>query len=75
MSDTTQCEADGCTREARMAIRTLRPTRPGLESRIYYDDRGAPKSASRYCKQHGQEIERGLSDMLVAADEATEVAA
>lgn len=69
MSDTTQCEADDCTREARMAIRTLRPTRLGLESRIYYDDRGAPKAAARYCKEHGQEIESALSDMLVAKDE------
>lgn len=65
---TAQCAVDDCEREARMAIRTLRPTRPGLESRIYYDDRAAPKSATRYCKEHGQEVERGLSTMLVAAD-------
>ena len=51
-----------------MAISTARPTRAGLKSTFFYDDREAPKTASRYCKAHGMELAADLVNTLVEVD-------
>lgn len=45
-----RCSASGCVNQARCAVSTTRTARSKLKTTLYYDDRAAPKSASRYCK-------------------------
>lgn len=63
-----ECQAQDCDKEARCAIRTLRPNRGTLYSAFYFDDRTAPRSASPYCKAHGIEVMSGSMGMLVDGD-------
>lgn len=72
MSDTTKCEAQGCTLDARMAIRTTRPTRENVQNVVYSDNRSAPKMAMRYCKAHGIETIRRVLEMLVDGDDTSD---
>lgn len=62
------CTHPGCTKPARMAVRTTRPTREDLRSMIHFDDRAAPKTAQRYCKQHGTAVIAELIKALVSED-------
>lgn len=52
-----------------MAVRTTRPTREDLRVTVYADDRAAPKTAQRYCKQCGQATVRDVLNVVVDADE------
>jgi hypothetical protein len=63
-----ECRAEDCAKEARCAIRTLRPNRGTLYSVFYFDDRTAPRLASPYCKAHGMEVMSGSMAMLVDED-------
>jgi hypothetical protein len=65
----SECSAKGCEREARMTVHTTRPSRAVMKSVVHYDDRTAPKSHVRYCKEHGKEIVAGLVDVLADVDE------
>lgn len=73
----SSCSSEGCTREARMSIRTIRPEAGSLRrmgrDRIYtvvdYDDRTAPDIAPKYCKQCGLDILLGIAQVLVNRDE------
>jgi hypothetical protein len=47
-----RCSYPDCENQARLAIRTTRPHRRELKSVVWYDDRTAPKTASRYCRKH-----------------------
>ena len=69
MSDTLKCESSGCTRDARMALRTTRPKRDNVQTVVYSDNRSAPKVAMRHCKTHGMETMRQLMDVLVDGDD------
>lgn len=66
-----KCSARGCTKDARMAILTSRPTRDDLYSKVFYDDRDpmVPKKAQRYCKKCGIETITELSNTLVHSDD------
>lgn len=55
------CQAKGCDREARCAIRTLDDP---FRTTVYMDDRQAPKSAASYCKEHGTEVIMGLMALV-----------
>lgn len=68
------CSDKGCEREARVALRTTRPTRPDLRTLIYWDDRVAPKTAARYCREHGIATIKALSETLIDQDEEIIVA-
>lgn len=68
-----QCQARDCTRPARMAVRTARPTRGNLNSTVYYDDRTAPRTAPRYCRACGLAVVSALVSDLVAEDAPAEV--
>lgn len=65
-----KCATSGCEEDARMAIRTTRPTRPGLQSTVWYDDRAAPKTAAPYCKPCGKALSADLIETLVAGGES-----
>lgn len=69
VSDPARCTATGCDRPARLAVRTTRPSRDDLRTTIYYDDRTAPRTAQRYCRQHGGETLAALVITLTDADE------
>lgn len=64
------CGTSGCKRPARMAISTSRPSRENVWSRVWYDDRTAPASASRYCRTHGIEVLTQLAQALVDEDDS-----
>lgn len=63
------CSHSGCERQARMAVRTTRPSREDLRVTIYCDDRSAPKTAQRYCKRCGQATVRDVLNVVVDSDE------
>ena len=71
--DPDKCFVDGCKRPPRLAIETKRPARGTMYSRIYYDDRTAPKNAVRYCRMHGIRTSTELALVLTHADEEVEV--
>jgi hypothetical protein len=48
-----QCSYEGCTNQARMAVKTQRPSRERVWSRVDYDDRSAPRGGQRVCREHG----------------------
>jgi hypothetical protein len=52
-----------------LAIRTQRPTRENLYSAVYYDDRSAPKTATRYCKTHGLALMADMIATMVDGDD------
>ena len=64
------CSTKGCENEARMALRTTRPTRGELKTVVWYDDRddNVPKAASRLCKEHGAQTMKEMVDLLVGED-------
>lgn len=64
-----KCFDPRCEREARMAVRTTRPSREDLRVTSYADDRSAPKAATRYCKEHGMATVRELLTVVVDSDE------
>lgn len=69
----TRCAVAGCPNQARIAIRTTWPTRADVRSTVYYDDRLAPKTATRYCRACGAELAASLVNTLADIDEeATE---
>lgn len=63
-----RCSDAGCGKEARMALRTTRPTRDDLRTVIFYDDRTAPSTALRYCADHGLKVVEQLMSVLVDGD-------
>lgn len=67
MADPAMCFDDNCTRKARMAVKTSRTKT--LTSTIFYDDRAAPATAPRYCKQHGMLLVQQAISALVAGDD------
>lgn len=67
MADEEKCSVkldEPCTKPARMAIKTTNTKNNGVTSTLYFDNRLAPKVASRYCKAHGREIAAGLCDIV-----------
>lgn len=50
------CQDSRCDKPARVGIRTTRPSRAGLKTTVHWDERIAPKTASLYCKDHGQAL-------------------
>ena len=62
------CSSEGCTRPARAAVRTMRPTRPDLHSTVFYDNRSAPKTALPYCRACTVELMISLCRTLIDAD-------
>lgn len=64
-----RCSESGCTRDARMALRTTRPTREDLRTVVFYDDRTAPRTALPYCAEHGLKTVEALLGVLVASDD------
>jgi hypothetical protein len=65
------CQHRDCTREARAAVKTARPTRENVWTRVWWDDRvePVPRSAERLCKQHLTETLVGLANVLTDNDE------
>lgn len=63
-----RCSEGGCTKDARLALRTTRPTREDLRTTIFYDDRSAPNTAMRYCAEHGLKVVQELLSVLVDVD-------
>jgi hypothetical protein len=63
------CAIDECERPARMAISTTRPKRDDLRSTVFYDDRVAPKKATRYCRTHGLEVIVGTLEIVDRDDD------
>lgn len=63
-----KCSEPRCDRDARMAVGTARPSREDLRVTAYADDRTAPKTATRYCKEHGIATTRELLIVVVDAD-------
>lgn len=61
--ETANCKTEGCNRPATVALRTTRPTRGDLRTTIYFDERTAPKAATRYCTPHGA----GLAAELITS--------
>lgn len=51
-----------------MALRTERSPRDVLKTTVYYDNRSAPKTATRYCKAHGAEIMAGMISFATDGD-------
>lgn len=69
------CATRDCTREARGAIRTTRPQRENVYTRVWWDDRAkaVPKSAERLCKQHMLQTLAQIGDVLLDLDEEVTV--
>jgi hypothetical protein len=67
MAETITCHE--CSRPARAAIRTTRPSRAGLRVTLYPDDRSAPGPATRYCHEHAVQLMHDLTATLVDGDE------
>lgn len=63
------CHTSGCNRPARMAFRITRPTRADLRVLVYADDRVAPKTATRMCREHGIADVAGILQAVVHTDE------
>jgi hypothetical protein len=59
-----RCSTKDCTNQARCAIRTTRPKRDDLRTTLFYDDRVAPKAATRYCKDCAQKLLPGLCAII-----------
>lgn len=60
-----ECTERGCTRPARMAVKTSPDT---LVSRVYYDEREAPNGSHFLCAEHGKLLMVNLIDTLVMLD-------
>jgi hypothetical protein len=58
--ETTECRTEGCTAPPTMALRTTRPQRGDLRTTIYFDERTAPKTATRYCTPCGAALAADL---------------
>lgn len=56
-----------CLKEARAAIKTTDGAR--FTTVLYYDDRGAPKIATRYCKEHAVATLFALAADMIAPDD------
>lgn len=69
MSEAAKCSRKGCLRDARMGVRTSRPSAEKLTSTVFYDNRTAPKTALLYCKAHGLDVVRDLVGALVDGDD------
>jgi hypothetical protein len=71
-----KCTFLNCTGQARMALRTVRPSiarRAAGHDRVYttvdFDERDAPNLSQKYCKRHGLGIIDALIETLVSEDE------
>jgi hypothetical protein len=58
-----------CGKQVRMAFRVTRPTRADIRLTVYTDDRVAPKTATRTCKQDGTRIISDMMAVLIDQDE------
>ncbi len=67
--DITKCSDKECERPARCAIRTTRPSRADIRVTLYADDRTAPKTALRYCHEHGVSTITALTRTVVDGDD------
>lgn len=72
MTDSDKCRhgedtPSACTKPARAALKTTNGVR--LTTVIYYDDRQAPKVATRYCKEHAVATLLGLGTTLIELDD------
>ena len=56
-------QAGACSAPARMAVDTVNGK--ALMTKVYYDDREAPKKAAALCRAHGIEMMTGLITTLV----------
>lgn len=66
--DDVECSSTACTKPARMALRTYRPTRDRMITTVDFDNRSAVRGSKPYCKACGLHIVAGLVDMLVDMD-------
>lgn len=69
MPDTTTCSDKDCERPARCAIRTTLPSLADLRVTLYANDRVAPKTALRYCHEHGVATMTALTRTVVDGDD------
>lgn len=60
---------DECPRPARAAIRVTRPKRSDLRITLYADDRVAPTTAIRYCREHTLGTLIQLAETVVDLDD------
>jgi hypothetical protein len=67
LASAQQCVTNGCTREARAAVRVTRPNL-NMQITLFPDNRTAPKTAVRYCRTCMTGLMRELIDMTVAPD-------
>jgi hypothetical protein len=58
------CNYQGCDKEARVALRTTRPTRSDLKTTVYWDNRTAPATAEELCAKHAVEVLGELAAVL-----------
>lgn len=65
MADEIKCQHSGCDKPARVAIKTTRPTRENLNTKVWWDERVAPKSAQFFCKQDGVAALTSLANTLI----------
>jgi len=62
------CGEKDCKRPARAAFRITRPTRADVRVTVYTDDRSAPKTASRACKECMLKLAGQLLTVLIDGD-------
>jgi hypothetical protein len=75
LTDAPQCEHGKddkdpnkrCPKPARAALKTTNGVK--LTTVVYYDDRQAPKVATRYCKEHAVATLLGLGSTLIELDD------
>lgn len=65
MPEQKMCSRNGCDKEARVGIRTTRPSRADLKTMVYWDERVAPATADLLCKEHGVATLTSLANTLI----------
>lgn len=63
------CSQGACTRQARLAVTTSRPSRGTIWTKVWWDNRTAPPTADRFCKKHGIELLKSLTETLCDMDD------
>ncbi len=58
------CCVEGCENDATVGIRTQRPTRANLWTKVWWEIEEAPKAASAYCGEHAAECLADLARVL-----------
>jgi len=64
MPPRTVCQRTGCEATATVAIRTQRPTRANLWTKVWWTASEAPAAAERLCPNCARETLAGLAEVL-----------